>query len=372
MAKVDFMQKLLSFKGAIKEKRNVHANVLETPSPSLNYIFGKGWGLPIGFTMMLMGPPRGGKTVICNAMIGQLLKNDPTAFAAKFDTERREEGQMTPLQEKAWGIDNDRYVVYQTRDPAQIFDRVENEFPPLIEQGMNLKLLVIDSLNNVRGRRSLNTDTIETQNRGDSALTIQEGLSRILDVQRDYGFGLIFTCQIRAQQQVGGYQKFEDSSWDYQDSVRPALSFAPQHYAEYYVYVGANNTEKGRTTALEEKLEDTEHKDMMGKSEKFAHKCRVKMLDSSFGPKGRVGEFMFHDNLGIINTHEEVFALAVNHGILERPNQLTYKFGDETYRSKAAILSAIEEKKELREALLRELKRRDLEGTLSSKPNPVE
>ncbi len=118
MAKVDFMQKLLSFKGAIKEKRNVHANVLETPSPSLNYIFGKGWGLPIGFTMMLMGPPRGGKTVICNAMIGQLLKNDPTAFAAKFDTERREEGQMTPLQEKAWGIDNDRYVVYQTRDRA--------------------------------------------------------------------------------------------------------------------------------------------------------------------------------------------------------------------------------------------------------------
>jgi len=366
MAKPDFMKKLLELKGAVVERRNIHMNVLETPSPSLNYAFGRGWGLPVGYSMLLMGPPRGGKSVILNSMIGQLHQNDPSAYAIKFDTERREEGQMSALQLKAWGIDPQRYVAYETREPDLIFDRIESEIPPLIEAGMNLKLIGVDSLNNIRGRRSLNAESIMTQNRGDKALTIQEGLDRILDIQRKYQFGIVFTCQIRAQQQDGGYRKSEDSGWDYQEMVRPAISWAPQHFAEYYLYVWPYGSQKGEQDLLEQKFEDAAKVDMAGKAEKTGHKVMVKMLDSSFGPKKRVGMFTFDDNLGIINTHEEVFLLGINHGVIERPNQQTYSFGGETWRGKVGILEAIKENRTLRDEILRQLKARDLDGTLKT------
>jgi len=82
--------------------------------------------------------------------------------------------------------------------------------------------------------------------------------------------------------------------------------------------------------------------------------------------------FTFHDDRGIINTHEEVFLLGINHGVIERPNNQTYAFGGENYRGKGAMLVAIQEKKELREAILRQLKARDFEGTLVKTNNDIE
>ncbi len=46
-------------------------NCLRSSSPSVNWVFGhKGHGLPLGFSMILFGPPKGGKSILCNDFIG--------------------------------------------------------------------------------------------------------------------------------------------------------------------------------------------------------------------------------------------------------------------------------------------------------------
>ena len=110
----------------LRDRGNPHDNVLQTKSPSFNFVFGRGHGLPRGFTLVMGGPPKGGKTLVANALVGHLHAKDPEAIVIKFDTEFREGVQSTTEElTEMWGVDPERYVVYQTNSPMDIFDRIE-------------------------------------------------------------------------------------------------------------------------------------------------------------------------------------------------------------------------------------------------------
>jgi len=74
---------------------------------------------------------------------------------------------MTPEQAAILGIDLDRYISYDVNSPELIFDRIETEINAMCDAGAPIKLIIIDSLNNIQGRRSMNADTIMTQQIGD-------------------------------------------------------------------------------------------------------------------------------------------------------------------------------------------------------------
>ena len=59
------MKQLNKMEGAIDSEYNPFApqNVLRSPSPSLNWIFGQGSGLPFGYSAIFYGPPKGGKSL---------------------------------------------------------------------------------------------------------------------------------------------------------------------------------------------------------------------------------------------------------------------------------------------------------------------
>lgn len=97
-----FMKQLLKLEGAVIERRNVHSTVVGTRSPSLNFCYGKGWGLPFGYSTLLMGPEKGGKSLIVNAMIAQLHADYPDAIAVRYNTEFRESAQLSEKQAKLW------------------------------------------------------------------------------------------------------------------------------------------------------------------------------------------------------------------------------------------------------------------------------
>ncbi len=120
----NWLSKLQKLEGACNAEYNTFAYVLRSPSPSLNFIFGKTHGLPLGFSAVLYGPPKGGKSIICNAFIGQLHKDDPNALAIKFNTELRELGQLTKEQADLFGIDRERYMAFDVNAPDLIFDRI--------------------------------------------------------------------------------------------------------------------------------------------------------------------------------------------------------------------------------------------------------
>jgi len=365
--KKNSLSRLLSLEGAVTSRNSVHSDVLATRSPAFNFIFGKGQGLPRGYSMLLYGPPRGGKSVLLNEMIGYLHQSNPNAVAIKFNTEFRENAQLSKEQTAMYGIDPDRLISYEVNQPDQIFDRIEKDIGAECQDGLDVGLIGIDSLNSMQGRRGMNADTIMTQQIGDNAATIQEGLRRILPVQRKHRIGLVLTSHIRAQMdtKVGGSSIVHTS---HTTAVRPAVSYGTQHHCEYYVYVAPQGGEAGRTDLSGHKFVDESVSDFREEGERTGHKIMARMMDSSLGPKGRAGVFTFDYKNGIINQHEEVFTLGTLRGIIDRPNNVMYSFEGTEWRGKPAMLEALKNSPELCAKIVDKLRKKDLEDLVLQLP----
>jgi RecA/RadA recombinase len=353
------MSGLLKLEGAVVERRNVHSTVVGSKSPSFNFTWGKGWGLPFGYSVLLFGPEKGGKSLTTNAMVAQLHADYPDAVAVRYNTEMREGAQLTEQQAKLWGIDLDRLASYEVNSPDLIFDPIEKEIPALIQKGLNIRLIIIDSLQGIKGRRMMNnTKGVMQQTIGDLALTLQDGLKQILAIQRKYGIALVLTSQIRAE--MDQLEQMRGHKW------RAAVSKAVLHHCEYFLWVEHDQTKDSKQDLLGNKFESDMTAGLNDKGERTAHKIRVSMKDSSLGPKGRVGAFTFDYEKGIINTHEEVFLLGVNRNVIDKPNQLTYAFGDRKWAGKAAMLQALKEDSDLCNAIVTELRHRDAAGMFAA------
>jgi RecA/RadA recombinase len=356
MAGNKWMGKLARLDGAIAERRNVHSTVVSTPSPSVNMVFGGAHGLPLGYTLVMYGPPKGGKSLLASAMIGNLHQNYEDAIALRYDTEFRDLGQMNDKTMKMFGIDPDRYMSFSINTPDGIFDAIEHKVAAMCEEGAPIKLIVIDSINGIMGRRALNNESVLSQTIGDTALTLGDGFKRILPVQRKYGIAVVLVSQARSEMDQAEIMRG--------NKIRMASAFQVQHYAEYFMLVEPNKTKSGRTSLDGKEFVDDTVGDMSDRGDRYAHKIRVCMKDSSMGNKGRVGEFTFDYNKGFINVHEEVFTLGVNRGIISKPNQLTYSFNGRSWKGQAAMVEALKNEPELQVAVVKELKRRDMEGGL--------
>lgn len=354
MARKNWLEKLDKMDTMV-QNRNRLSNIIETPSPSVNFSFGKSGGLPRGYTAVFYGPPKGGKTLLANATAGKLHVDCPEDWVIKFDSEYREEGQLTDESAKQWGIDLDRYKSYMTNNPMEIFDRISTEFAAMCQDGFPLGMVIIDSVNGIQGRRALNADSIETQQIGDEALTIQTGLKRILPVQRRYNFGLILIAQARAEMDMLEQKRG--------NKVRMAAGFGLQHYAEFFLYVEQNRNADAKKDLEGKAFEANVAAGLNdNKNEVTGHKIRTTMKASSMGPAGRVGEFTLDYQKGIVNVHEEVFQLGVYRGIIQRPNNKTYVFGGKEYTGKASMLHALRDYPEIASEVIKELKKADAEG----------
>ncbi len=299
---------------------NAFAEGIRSPSPSTNFIFGNTHLIPFGASTIFWGPPKGGKSLICNFMIGQLHKDYPDAIAIKFNTEMREKFQMTKHSFKLFGIDPARYYGIDTNTAEGIFDYIDTQVVAACEKGHKIKLIVIDSVTDIVGRRASNATTVMTQQMGDDAATLTAGLRRIRHILRKYDITLLMVAQERAVLDPLEVMRGK--------KTKMAGAYYLQHFAEYFVYVEPNQAAEGKKDLLGHKFELDGIKDMMGNSENVGHKIKLQMKDSSVGVAKRVGEFTFNKYMGIVNTHEESFRLAVARNVFDRPNNRTYILKD--------------------------------------------
>ena len=329
--------------GELDESYNPFDYVLDTHSPSFNYLFGNTHGLPLGASVVLIGPPKGGKTLIANDFIAKLHESDPNALAIKFDTELRSSFQSnTTLQT---GIDKSRLRVWETNRPNEIFDRIEKDIAAFQEKSKNqIKLIVIDSLTGIAGRRSLNADSVDQQQIGDEALTIGTGLKRIMPILRRYKIALVATVHIRAEldrlEQMRGH------------TTKAAMPYAAKHTFEYFVNVEPNQTKDG-------KVFDEEKTDLKDKAIQTGHKILAKMTESSCSPKGRIAEFTLDYNRGIVNIGAEVAQLTCSTGVVKRPNNRTYEICGLSWNGRTNYENALEEDLSLRKDVLEMIKNSD-------------
>jgi hypothetical protein len=342
-----YMKQLQKMEGAVDWAYDFYKkeNVLRSTSVGLNWIYGKGSGLPFGFGTLLYGKPKSGKSLATNLMIAGLHAQDPTAEVVKFDTEMREDGDIDPH----WGIDKDRYHAFNTNQPEDIFDRIVNEFVPMLEDGWPLKLLIIDSIQGVEGVKEGNSDSISNHLMGDHALTIGKGLKRILPIIRKYKIAVVCCEHIRGNLDAGQYGPKE----------KMAGGWAEKHFFEYYVEVSRDGSAEGKESLTGEKFENDKITDFKGNKEKTARKIFIKMVDNTKSIAGRACKVTLAYDGGLINTEEEIFELAKNLNLVERPNNRTYIMGEQQFSSKGDFITAIKEQETLRNQLVTAIYKRD-------------
>ena len=131
-----WMAKLAKDVGAIAaDMPSPSDSVVKLPSPSLNWVVGNG-GVAKGKAITLYGPESGGKSLIMQLILIQLLKDNPEGMCILFDAEysfnpdwfRKLAGfSLDPME--AFNAEDivSRLIVRQTNDPLKIFDYIEGE-----------------------------------------------------------------------------------------------------------------------------------------------------------------------------------------------------------------------------------------------------
>ena len=354
------MSKLFKLEGYVARDYDPYQHIIEPSSPSLGFTFDNTWGLPYGYTLLLWGEGKAGKSLIARMLVGDMHRQDEDSVAVYYNTEMREELQATPKMLETFGIDVDRLAAYNVNKAEDIFDRIEQDIPKLIQEGLKIRCVVIDSITDIIGRKMQNSDSVGNFIIGDNAATVGDGLLRIKSTLRKYKIACILVAQARAEldttEQMRG------------NKVKMAAAHATKHKAEYFMLVEHLKTKEGKTDLTGHTFADTTIGNVMSSQKDAAdgdlagRKMRCTMQQSSCGRDGRVGIFTLHKDRGLINVHEEIFLLGSgNFGIIEEPTQGRFQFGDRKWHGKEAILKNIEEDTQLRKDILAACKRRDLE-----------
>lgn len=352
------MKMLSKLEGAVLEYTDPFETVARTKSPSVNYVFGRSQGLPYGYTAILYGRPKAGKSLLSRMFIGQMHQEDPTSIAVVFDTEMRFRAQVDPLAARAFGIDTKRVRLIESNRPKDIFDQISDKISSMCQAGANVRMIVIDSIKTIAGKREMNKKSVEDVTIGDLALTLGEGFKQILPIIRKYNIALLIVDQVRAEMDPTEIMR--------KNFVKMASSFAVQHFGEYFILVDENRTVEGRKDAFGNELTNEEVTDLAGNSDKVAKKIRVKMVNNTLGPSGRTGEFTLHLRDGLINTWEELVRLAIGYNLVERPNNRTYILAGKTFTSYDAFLQGVRDDIKLQNDLEAKIRQMDLDNRLGA------
>jgi RecA/RadA recombinase len=352
-----FAAKLRNLENAVTERFDPWAsdNLLRSSSPSLNWLWGKNHGIPLGYTTLAWGEQKAGKSVLGYDLVGDMHKRWPDSLAIKFDTEFRDDGQLDEDHAKAYGIDLDRYIPFQTNKPEKVFDLINNDVLDIIQQGGNVKLIIIDSISMLMGRRTAVQKSVSKFQIGDHAMTLQIGLQSMREMLFKNRIHLYLTAHARDEMDQAEIMRG--------NKKKPAAAMAVKHLCEFILNVERNVTKDGRVDELGNKLVDESKADMSGSKEdsfeRTGHKIRFWLSGNTLGPANRVAETTFDYNKGFINQHEEVFNLGKNWGVIERPNAKTYKIGSETFNGKPATLAALASRPDLQKIVLAGLLERE-------------
>jgi len=338
VSKLDsYLARLHKLGRVVDRKVDIHRrdNVIRIGSPSCDYIWGNGHGLPRGLSAVFYGPPKSGKSVASYFMIGDVHKRHPEAIVIKFDTEMRDHAQLGPVEMVAYGIDDKRLITYQTASPGEIFDRIRTDIAALVQEGADIHMIVIDSVNGILGLKSEQQETVADAAKqiGDNARTHGEGFKAILQTLRDQNITLVGTAQVRSQMDQAAQMRGE--------KIKMAAAFQLQHFFEYFIEATPALTKKQRTfggTELNRKLEKEDTG--LASKEAFGKRLSLTVKGSTVGPEGRTGVMVYHPKIGMLYQAQELFAIASADWVQTlKPNETKklYTFGDRSLSPKEWI-----------------------------------
>jgi hypothetical protein len=343
-----WLKQLTAYEDAVNYEYDSFAeeNVLHTGSPYWDWIFAnKSMGIPKNSTILMYSEPKAGKSLGIYSIVNTMQRLDKEGIAIIFNTEHRGALQHNVFKT----LDKDRMIIYDTNDPVEIFDRIEKDIKPMVQDGMPLRMIAIDSLTNIMGIKRGDADSVSQHLMGDRALTIQIGLSKLIPFCKRNKILHIATEQIRANMDggYGGPKEKAAASWNTKHTYEYAISFKRAGSADDKVDI------EGKT------FEDEDMKDARGNKLLLGHKVYVKMEGNSIGQSGRSAVFTLSYEDGITNQNEEIFWLGKNLGVITMEGNKTYIIGDKRFNGKKECALAIKDDPQLAAFVLAGVKKLD-------------
>lgn len=339
-----WLKQLKAYDDAVDYEYDSYApeNCLYTPSPYFNWIFAnKANGVPKNASILFYSEPKAGKSLSIYAMIKEMQLRDPEGISIYFNTEMRGQLQHNAIP----GVDEERSIIYDTNQATEIFDRLEGDIKAMVQDGMPLRMIAIDSLNGIIGTKRDAAESVSNHLMGDQALTLKNGLSKLIPFCKRNKILLIGTAQMAANLDAGPYGPKEKMN----------ASWYVRHGFEYYVSLKRAGAAEDKQDIEGKTFEDDDVKDARGNKLLNGHKIFCKLEQSSIGHAGRAGVFTLSYDHGIINQHEELFFLGKNTGIIKTENNRTYFFGDQKFNGKKECALAIRDNSKLAQAILAEI-----------------
>ena len=329
-------------------------NCIYTCSPYFDWtLANKSMGMPKNSSMLLVSEPKCGKSLSIYAMCLDQQRRDAHLPKEKrriqylWNTEIRGQLQYTVFPD----LDKEQMVIQDTNDPKEIFDFAEKDLKVMVQDGMPLGLLAIDSLTNILGVKRGDADSVSDHLVGDHALTVSIGMSKLIPFTKRHKIPLVCTSQMRAN---------VNKKTKYDADLKIAESWAVLHGFEYFMSFKRAGAAEDKMDIEGKTFSDEEQVDARGENVKTGHKIYVKCDANSIGQSGRSGVFTLDTTKGIINQHEEIFWLGKNTGVLKtESNNRVYVFGDKRWTGKKECALAIRDNPDLAAGILEEVRKLD-------------
>lgn len=318
-------------------------SVVKMPSPSMNWVVGNG-GITRGKSLLLFGPESGGKSLLMQLVIKQLLIDEPEGICILFDAEY----SFNPdWFRKLCGPEHedliDRLVVRQSNDPIKIFDYIAGELNEMIQDGAPIVGVAIDSVKSILYPKDQKKKTTDQTMGGGGASYLGPALKLILPVIREHNITTIMVQQV--------YEEMDE----YKKMSNPYIipdGRALKHFSDYMLEVTRIDTKAGRIE---------EGKNMYGGAQQIGHIVRIRGKKNRLGAPFRAGQFSLSYTGGIIRVPEEIFELAKSLGVIYHPinedtgriNNQYWKFADyEQIRGEANTLQWVKDNPNLHDEIM--------------------
>ena len=308
-------------------------DVIRSGSASLDYALGVG-GMPRGRIIQLAGKESSGKTLLSLLCMKSWLDEHPSNTAMFIDAEFTYDASWA----KSLGLDTSRIIVAKTNDAKKIFEGLIGKTTTnkatgkttksvkgvldLVKEGedprfKNLGVIVVDSV------AAMNTPmeadaSVGKQNMAPMPRFLSTELKKITPAVAEANVALIFINQIRVNPGVL-YGNPEDSPG----------GKALKHACSVMINMAPMNGADNRV--------ENDNEEIIG------HKVKAKIQKNKVGAPYREAIYTIKYTEGIINKNEEVLDLAILMGLVTRPNNKIYVFGDEKFNGRQAILDYLAE-----------------------------
>ena len=277
-----------------------HIERIPTISPSVNYML-QGGIVPSKF-YAFAGPPSGGKSMFAVSCCAEFLKRDKEAVVIWFDVERSFTKHWLDIYLSQLGMEELKYrfIVKEVSTGAEIFDYYANEIVDSIQSGLKVAACVVDSVQSITPPAEFMADSSEKAVMAALARYLPQGMRKIIAPARLHETTWFFICQVRDNMDM-----FTQALQKY--IVPGGKAF--HHFIDGLIMFEPIGRKDGKIFSVEKGIDGKEVQIGHYVLAKMQNKCRV-------GVPNRVGKFKFLYASGIVDTHEELFELAILKNII--------------------------------------------------------